>query len=1067
MPGAAATVEIRVLGALAVIGPGGASLPLGGARQRALLALLALRPNSVVSVDRLVDELWDGQPPATAVVTLQGYISRLRKALRDLPLEIVTRGPGYGLEVDADAIDARRFERLLASASAASNRPVEAASLLREALALWRGPALSDFTYASFAEAEIARLGELRLAALEQRIEADLELGLGAELVAELEALVAEHPLREGFRAQLMRALHGSGRRAEALRVYQGGRKILGEELGIEPSVALQTLEHAILMQDRSVEPADRRTSETLPDGPVRPGLPVQMTSFLGRRHELAEVSRLLSQHRLVSLVGPGGNGKTRLALRLAETTAGRFDDGVAMVELAGVTEPSFVTTTAASALGVQAEGDQPVMEAVRAAIGDRELLLVLDNCEHLVDACAAFVSAALAACPGLRILTTSREALGLAGEVTSTVPPLPVPPTTCTTLFEVLAHDAALLFVERGTSAFAPFSPTDADAGHIGHLCRRLDGVPLALELAAARLPVLSLEQIVARLDDRFALLTGGSRSVPERQRSLRATIEWSFDLLTPEEQRLFGRLSVFAGTFSLEAAESVCSGDGLAPADVLDQLTGLLQKSLVARAGATAGQARYRLNETLREFAAEQVGEGAAELRARHAAAFVITTEEAAPGLDGADHRRSIDRLAADHDDIRAALDWLVETGDAEGALRLAAALWRFWDHRYEVVEGRAWIGRALALPGGSPAARVGALAGAAHIALAAEELDEAVTWAETGLELADPDDHRRDRAELALTLGEVLRHRGTDPSRADELCAEAARLFDLAGDTRGGTQANRLLALLAWDRGELAVAAERGEACRALAEAAGDLESSAGAHLTLGAIARDQGALERATELCRASLRRFEQLGEPWGTAQVVVNLALLAVDASDPEAGTRLGEEALRLFRELGNRRGEAQSLQALAAAALAGEDLARAGSLVSEAIELFRAQDYPADLVVALPLGSEVAQRRGELDAAAGLAAEAVELSRASGSRRGAATALAQLASVRAAEGRTDDAVDLYGEALDVYREAGHERGMARTQEALADLGVVDLRDPRARGKVAGTRPRRQTRVETS
>ena len=455
-------------------------------------------------------------------------------------------------------IDARRFEDLVARAELRrAVDPAEAVELLREALALWRGPALADFAYESFASVEASRLEELRLRAIELRLEADLALGRAADVVAELESLVAEHPLREAFWGQLMLALYRSGRQGEALRTYRRAADHVGEELGLEPSAALQRLEQAILVQDTSLDAELRPVA----GAPTTASLPAPLTSFVGREHEVAQVEDLLSHARLVTLTGAGGSGKTRLALETA-IRARATVDGVWFVELATLADPTLVAQAVASALGLREEPERPVESIIVEALGERDCLLVVDNCEHVLEAAADLCATLLSACPHLRILATSRESLDIGGEVAWGVPTLPTPAGVPATVDVLLRFDAARLFVERATTASPGFVPTADDIADIAAICACLDGIPLAIELAAARLRTLSLAQVAARLDDRLRLLVSGRRDVQPRQRTLRAAIEWSYDLLDEGERATFDRSAWFAAPFSLEAAEAVCAG-------------------------------------------------------------------------------------------------------------------------------------------------------------------------------------------------------------------------------------------------------------------------------------------------------------------------------------------------------------------------------------------------------------------------------------------------------------------------------------------------------------------------
>jgi predicted ATPase/DNA-binding SARP family transcriptional activator len=575
-------MEFRILGPLEVDdGTGPVRIP--GAKERALLADLLVHAGRVVSADRLIDDLWGDQPPGNPANTLQGRVSALRRALGPVAGVLVTRPPGYLLELDHEQVDAARFDRLVAEArrSAARDSP-DAARQLDEALALWRGPALAEFADQPWAQAEAARLEELRLVAVELRAEVGLAAGRHSELVGELEALVAAHPHRERLRARLMLALYRSGRQADALRVYQETRAVLAEELGIDPSPELQRLHRGILTQDPSLDGA-----AAVPATPPPRNLPERLTSFVGRELELSEVGKLVEQHRLVTITGPGGAGKTSLAVELARQLGDGWPDGVWLVELAALRDPGLVPEAVIAALGI---GEEPgvasgplaaPVERLAEFVRDKGLLLVLDNCEHLAGACAELVERLLRGAPGLKVLATSREVLGVPGEVRWPVPPLAVPEDAVAA--EALAgFDAVRLFAERARMADPDFV-LDADSGPAAaELCRRLDGMPLAIELAAARVRVLPTRELAARLHDRFRLLTGGARTADPRQRTLRATVDWSWELLEEPDRRLFRRLAVFAGGWTLDAAEAVCAGDGVAADDVLDGMVRLVDRSL-----------------------------------------------------------------------------------------------------------------------------------------------------------------------------------------------------------------------------------------------------------------------------------------------------------------------------------------------------------------------------------------------------------------------------------------------------------------------------------------------------
>jgi predicted ATPase/DNA-binding SARP family transcriptional activator len=632
-------VEFRILGPLEVLDDHGRPLILGGAKQRALLAVLLLHAGQVVSAERLVDELWGEEPSERARSVLQVHVANLRKVLeparprRSAVGVLRTQPPGYLVEVGHDDLDLGRFERLAEQgrAALAAGDPEEAAGLLRAALELWRGPALADVVLKANGQGEVARLEERRLAALEDRIQAELAAGRHHELVGELEALIVAHPLRERLHGQLLLALYRSGRQAEALAGYRRMRETLAEELGIDPSRPLQELERAILAQDPTLDWVPAAANADQPAAVVQPmprrrpsTLPVPPTPLVGREQALAEVTALVRQGdaRLVTLTGVGGTGKTRLALQAAAELAGAFPDGAWFVALAPVADPQLVLPTLAQTLGVKEAGGQPLDERLREDLHARRLLVVLDNFEHLLAAAPA-VTGLLAACPNLSVLATSRAALRVSGEQIYEVPPLAVPDLDAldddaaleACADGLLANHAVALFVARARAVRPGFALTAANAAAVATVCARLDGLPLALELAAARVRLLSAQDLQARLERRLELLTGGPRDLPARQQTLRATLDWSYDLLDSAEQRLLARLAVFAGGCTLAAAEAVGGADGDPGWSVLDGLTGLVANSLLsrddqdqARRGAAEGAeptegSRLRLLETVRE--------------------------------------------------------------------------------------------------------------------------------------------------------------------------------------------------------------------------------------------------------------------------------------------------------------------------------------------------------------------------------------------------------------------------------------------------------------------------------
>ncbi len=593
----ASRLELRILGPVQAV-RGGRGLAVGGPKPGAVLAMLLLEAGRVVPAGQLIEELWRGRPPPGAAVTLRSYVSRLR-ALLAPDAVLVARGGGYGIDVAPGQVDASRFERLTGAGQAALGRgeAAVAASRFGEALALWRGPALADVADVERLALEAARLEELRLVAVEGRIEAELGLGLHAEVAGELERLVAEHPLRERLWRLLVLALYRCERQADALAAYRRARAMLAGELGLEPGEELRRLEQAVLRHD---VPAVPRRSE-------RHNLPAQLTSFLGREQDLAQLEQLLAGTRLLTLTGPGGVGKTRLARKLAAVAADRFPDGTWLTSLAGLADPALVASQVMEALGVRQGGEARVTDALLFRLRDAGLLLVLDNCEHLLDACAELAGTLLRGSPGLRVLATSREPLGVPGEVVFAVPPLAVPAEPADA--EAIAGAPAVrLFLDRGSAARGGVAPAAASIQAVARICRELDGLPLAIELAAARASALSVEEIERHLQDLFRFLAYRRPAADPRHQALKAAIDWSYQLLSEPERRVLGELSVFAGGFSLDAAAAVCCGGDQAAA--LDAVDALAAKSLVV-AEVNQVTTRYRLLETIRQYAAGRLAE------------------------------------------------------------------------------------------------------------------------------------------------------------------------------------------------------------------------------------------------------------------------------------------------------------------------------------------------------------------------------------------------------------------------------------------------------------------------
>lgn len=704
-------VRIGLLGPLEVRDDDGTPVDVAGTRLRTLLTILALQPGQLISTTHLVDGIWGDEPPAGAANALQALVSRLRRALPTVTIE--SHPTGYRLAVDAEAVDVTRFERLVARGRRTPDDPAATSRTLQEALDLWRGSALLDVADLAYFQAPLAHLHEVRLSAIEERIDADLRLGRGADVVAELATLVTEHSLRERLVRHLMRALVSVGRPAEALTVYERTRELLADQLGADPSAELAALHAAILrgevgsMPAATDKPAVLDAATASPRTNVRAGL----TSFVGRDRDVAEVADLVGEFRLTTLIGPGGAGKTRLATEVARALLllGPDDlpEGAYLVELASVDDGADIPSAVAAAIGLRDlaliardSADDPLDRLV-GALRSRAMLLVLDNCEHVIGAAASVADWLLGECPRLRILATSREPLGITGEAVRPVEPLRLPPPGAGNA-DLLTYDAVRLLVDRARAARPGLVFTDSELDSAWQICRALDGMPLAIELAAARLRTMDVEQLASRLDDRFRLLTGGSRTALPRQQTLRAVVDWSWDLLSDAERALLRRLAMFSGGATTEAAERVCTGGAVAGADVLGLLTALTDKSLLV--AGTETTPRFRMLETIRAYCLERLDEAGEReaMRRSHGEYFAALVETAEPHLRRAEQLTWMARLALEHDNTVAAVRNAIAAADAQIALRVVtAAGWYWWlsGHR---ADGGELARAALAVPG-----------------------------------------------------------------------------------------------------------------------------------------------------------------------------------------------------------------------------------------------------------------------------------------------------------------------------------------------------------------------------
>ncbi|CUM36090.1 Signal transduction response regulator / Tetratricopeptide repeat-containing protein [Streptomyces venezuelae] len=1032
-----------MLGPVAVWGADGAPVRVPETKVRALLADLLVHDGQPVSADRLVHDIWGDAVPGNPANALQAKVSQLRRVVgRD---RVLHQPAGYRLRLDGGPVevDAGRFRQLAAEARLVTP-PRARAALLGEALDLWRGAAYADFADEEFVRPAAERLAEERLTLVEEQAEARLEFG-DPLLLGETAGLVARHPLRERLRAVRMRALYGAGRQSEAIATYTELRTLLADELGLDPGPRLAALYEAILRQDVGLIPAGTSGGEGLrvtaavpsvrpgpdPHTPRRQNLPTPPTTLVGRGPAQEAVVRLLGTERLVTLTGPGGVGKTRLALAVATQLArdpggtacdgtapddtpldGGVPDGVWFVEFGGLpAETVDLVQAVASALGIRdtvssARGAADASAVLHDALRDRRVLLVLDNCEHVIEPAAELTGSLLRTAPGVRVLVTSRESLRLPGETVYAVAPLE-------------PDDAARLFTERAVAAapdsapeFAPDFAPGGDSGEeesgevrdaVAEICRRLDGLPLALELAATRVRTLGVRELAVRLGDRFRVLASGQRGLPARQQTLRAVIDWSWDLLAPPEQAVLRRLAVPVGGCALDAAETVCAGNGIDRDEVPDLVGRLVDRSLVS-ATRTADGPRYRLLESVAAYARERLCE-AGEFTAvadRHALYYRRFAERAEPHLRGAGQRRRLAQLDAESANLRAALDHSLRTAEWPDSARLAAALCPWWLLRGRLHEARRTLAAVVdALPAGTAAEESAEL----RLLLGAFTMLTGGRAPETGrhetdhLEafMADPARHGR-----ALWLFAYGLHHAGDPTAADTVNARALDRFVEAGDRWGTAAARALRAHTAFAAGDLRTACEDGlDAALAFR----DLGDGWGELLTvpvLAALAEIEGDYDAATARQTEGLRLAEGLGLAVEASARLGGLGRLALLAGDWERARVLHERARRAAAEQGHMFGEVFALMGLALGAR------RSGDLDAAERHLRTMRDaYPSSTagkhLIHVELGF-VAALRGQVAEAAAYQSRGLEFAERLGDPRALALSLEGVAGVAAATG---------------------------------------------------------------
>ncbi|HEV2474246.1 MAG TPA: tetratricopeptide repeat protein, partial [Chthonomonadales bacterium] len=1083
-------LEIALLGSLLVRVHGRPLPRLSSRKGSSLLAFLTLKGNRPVERGFLSGTLWPDSTDSRALFNLRQCLSNLRHALGDQAYRLSSATPRtLCVDLSGAAVDVMEFDAAVAGNEIPS---------LERAIGLYRGPLLEDcsddWVFLERQQREHDYLG-----ALERLAQHALSIGRPAIAAVHLRKALAVDPLRESLQRALMQALADAGDYNAALLAYRMLRRLLSDGMHAEPDAITQGLYHQIRQQaERRSAPApltgtgrtalpaavDRTATSTASslDDPKWPNnLPFQPTSFIGRDADKVAVKQILASTTLLTLTGAGGCGKTRLALEVGTELREEYPDGVWLVELAPLAAPELVERTLLGVLGLREEPERTSTETAGAFLHSQQALLILDNCEHLVDTCAQMATALMRGCARLKILATSREPLRVPGESVWLVPALPVPDAQIlrsekAAWSTVLKYDACILLIERAKGHRPDLTLSSANAIWAARICERLDGIPLALELAAARVPVLTLEEIASRLDQRFRLLTSGSRTDLPRHRTLRALIDWSWDLLTQGEKHLLGRLSVFAGGWILEAAAAICSepilkasgnadqtgpiesgsrldmirkagapgsmrqiaaarsglgctetpstasalrhDDSIAtlqrpehrPIDdweVLDLLSSLVDKSLVI-AETSPGRIRYRLLETVRQYAREKLEEReeAAEVKTRHRDWFLAFAKEAGGKLRGPELATWLDRMDREHDNLRAALAWSVTNlrEDATSALSLCGALCGFWELRGHIAEGRRWSDSVLKSHAGSgePKELARALTGVGNLAREQSDYSSAQALYEQGLEVYREIGDRQGIAASLLGLGSVDFARGNHSSALGSY-EHSLGIYREIGDRQGMAAALASVGNAAKSRGDYGAAREYYEQSLAIHREVGDRWGMANLLHNLGFVAADQGDSILARHYYQQSLELKREIRDPLSIALSLHNLGSELFRQGDYAAARDYHEQSLAIKREIGDRQRMSYSLLVL-------------GNISAAQGDNHSAEDY---------------QEQG------------LEIFREIGDRLGIATALSNLGNLAIADGRVSLARDHHRQAMALLREIGYRLGIADSLESHAKLATAD------------------------
>lgn len=890
------TLRFRLLGPFEVLRDGRSVGP-AGPKRRGLMAILVLRANHAVPAADLIDGLWAADPPPSAANLVQIYVSAWRKVVepdragRGSGGRLATVGLGYRLRVEPGELDLDQFTEAVADGemAAATGDHRSGAAQLGEALALWRGPPLADLAGIPFQHAAASRLEELRLQAVEEWAAAALRCGDARDVLA----VIQRERLRERLCELLMWALFQDGRQAQALAAFDETRRLLADELGADPGPGLRDMQARVLQHNPGLEiPAGSAIS--------RHQLPVLADSFVGRDTEAAEVRKLLQGHRVVTLTGPGGCGKTRLAVEIAAQVAGGGREAY-FVDAAPLADAALIPDRLAGVMGVRPAPGQEAVDALAHAVAGRQVIVVLDNLEHLAGAARA-ITDLLRIGLGLQVLATSRTSLHCRGEHLFPVAGLAVPRPSAGPPESAAAVE---LFADRAAAADPAFELTAANVSAVAELCRRLDGMPLAIELAASRARILPPTSLLARLDRRLDLLAepGGDR--PRRQQTLRATIDWSYQLLDQATRHTFRALAVFRGGWDLSAAAVVCEqADDIA---LLAELGVLVDASLIEPAGPAAGERRFRMLETLRQFALEQLARGGEEERCRnrHADNVHRLVADAADHLTGPQQILHLDRLEADRDNISSALQWLIATGQVSRALRTAVLLWRFWHLRGHLSEGRALLEALLAGPAAQlePDVRADGLNALGSVAYWQRDYDTAHHCFEDALAIYEKMGAANGIAMSHYNLGFTVGITG-DLEAGNRYLHKALREYEKLGDRLGAS--NALAGLAAADRmtGDYERGRQRAAESLTQQRLLGDEFAATTTLSMLGSITSRTGPVEEAETVLREALILHERAGDVSGIVWMLYELAATAASRGQHERAIRLSGAARSLEGKLG-------------------------------------------------------------------------------------------------------------------------------------------------------------------